>query len=148
MSDQDDRDRRRFGVTADQAAAREIGFPVPVTDAASAREVMDLLSQDPEEFAGRLGISTVLRVARQNVGISQVELAQRVGVTPAYIGNIERGREVPTNPETIVKLAAALDIDPDRIYAAIGRVPADLVEWLGGDIDAIKATRRAMDEVT
>lgn len=148
MTDQDNRDRRRYGITADEAAARGISFPVPVTDVASAREALGLLSEEPGEFASRLGISTVLRAARQDAGMSRAELARQANVTPAYIGNIERGREVPTNPETIAKLATALDVDPDRIYAAIGRVPADLAEWLSGDIDAIKATRRAMDEGT
>jgi transcriptional regulator with XRE-family HTH domain len=49
-----------------------------------------------------------LRDVRQRRGVTQQELAQRAGMSEAYISNMEHGLKVPSLT-TILRLAVALD---------------------------------------
>ena len=51
-----------------------------------------------------------LRVA-QDLGLR--ETATKVGISPAYLSRIERGKERPPRPEVIKELAKVLAADPD-----------------------------------
>jgi len=53
-----------------------------------------------------------LREARNRKGWTQVELATKSGVGQAVISLMETGRYTHPRFATVVKLAAALDIDP------------------------------------
>lgn len=53
-----------------------------------------------------------LRQARQRRGLTQEELEALSGVQQANISAIERGAVKDPNSSTVMKLAAALDIDP------------------------------------
>ena len=50
--------------------------------------------------AGRLNILSMdgleIKIARIRAGLKQKEVAERVGVSQAYICEIEHGREIPT----------------------------------------------------
>jgi transcriptional regulator with XRE-family HTH domain len=60
-----------------------------------------------------------LKHAREHLGISQVELANRAGISPGSIGNYEAGfREMPRN---ILKLATALGVNP--MWLQDGKLP-------------------------
>ena len=48
---------------------------------------------------------------RQTLGISQTELASRLGQKPSYVSNYETKRRTPTF-ENLSKIAAALNIEP------------------------------------
>lgn len=61
-----------------------------------------------------------LREWRQRRLLTQVELAERIGVSVGTINRIERGVHRP-RLSTIRRLAEALDLSPD-----------DLVDWEGG----------------
>ena len=52
-----------------------------------------------------------LRDLRLEVPLTQLELAQRAGVSKTTIVNIEAGRIAP-HPPTVRKLAEALGVDP------------------------------------
>ena len=52
-----------------------------------------------------------LRLLREAKGLNQRELADRMAVTAAAIGNWEQGTRRPQFPEEVVKLAAVLGID-------------------------------------
>lgn len=54
------------------------------------------------------------------------QLAQRVGIEPAYLSKIERGQQPPPGEETIQRLALALNEDPDVLLAMAGKVSRDL----------------------
>lgn len=56
------------------------------------------------------------------------QLAQRVGVEPAYLSKIERGQQPPPGEETIRRLAAELGEDVDVLLAMAGKVSSDLRE--------------------
>lgn len=57
------------------------------------------------------------------------QLARRVGVTPAFLSQVERGiaRSGPAE-ETLRLLAAELGVDADVLLALAGKVSADLQE--------------------
>ncbi len=57
------------------------------------------------------GLGSRLRQAREELGYSQAELAERAAVSPGLIGQIERG-EVQPSLLTLDNLAAALGVSP------------------------------------
>lgn len=61
-------------------------------------------------------LAGVLEKRRQEVGISQEELAKRAGISRTYLSDIERGlRNISIS--TLTKLAQAMDITASRILA-------------------------------
>ncbi len=71
------------------------------------------------------------RVARQaeDTRYSLNQVAERVGVTPAFLSQLERDlvRSGPSE-ETLRRLAAELDLDADLLLAMAGKVSSDLQE--------------------
>lgn len=67
-----------------------------------------------------------LRQLRLNKALSQRKLAKKVGIDFTYLSKIERGRMSPPSQETILKLAGALDADPDELLVLADRVPDDV----------------------
>ena len=68
-----------------------------------------------------------LRVA-QNLGLR--ETASRVGISPAYLSRIERGKEHPPRPEVIKDLARLLAADPDVLFRLSASTDPEIVEYL------------------
>ena len=66
------------------------------------------------------------RTARQ---MSLRDLGQKIGVTPAYIADIESDRRLPS-AELKHKLSAALDIPAEELEEADNRLSSDLQEWV------------------
>lgn len=59
------------------------------------------------------------------------KMAQRVGVTPSYLSQVERGlTQSPPSEETLVALADALGLDRDVVLALAGKVAGDLRETI------------------
>ncbi len=52
-----------------------------------------------------------LAALRKVVGISQSELARRVGLSPSYIHRLENGERRPTSRDVVLNFAQALDLD-------------------------------------
>lgn len=59
-------------------------------------------------------IGEKIRKRRQEIGLSQKELATKVGCTWQSISNVERGKECTT--ELLSKLADSLGLTLDLIY--------------------------------
>jgi transcriptional regulator with XRE-family HTH domain len=55
---------------------------------------------------------------RQILGISQARLAEKVGTSTHYIGQIELKNKFPT-PEMLERIAAALEIDSPELFSMI-----------------------------
>jgi HTH-type transcriptional regulator, competence development regulator len=68
------------------------------------------------------------RLRQQNRSYSLRQVAQRVGVEPAYLSKIERGDVNPPSEAMTVKLANELGEDPDLLLAMAGKVSGDLQE--------------------
>jgi transcriptional regulator with XRE-family HTH domain len=67
-------------------------------------------------FGARLGAR--LRAQREALGWTQAKLAERAGVSPNYIGVLERGLKLPTL-DTLVLLAKALDMSPAELLGDV-----------------------------
>jgi transcriptional regulator with XRE-family HTH domain len=57
-----------------------------------------------------------MRLLRQELGISQSELARRIGKTPGYICDMERGRRAP-NLSTLALIAEGLGLNPSVLIS-------------------------------
>ncbi|NDY55820.1 helix-turn-helix domain-containing protein [Desulfovibrio sulfodismutans] len=68
-----------------------------------------------------------LRVA-QDLGLR--ETATKVGISPAYLSRIERGKERPPRPEVIKALAKLLAADPDVLFRLSSSTDPEVVDYL------------------
>jgi HTH-type transcriptional regulator, competence development regulator len=64
--------------------------------------------------------------AERDLAFSLRQVAQRIGVEPAYLSKVERGLVPPPSEATIVRLAADLGEHPDTLLALAGKVSSDL----------------------
>lgn len=70
----------------------------------------------------------LLRQEDRRFSVRQV--AQRIGVEPAYLSKIERGDVAPPSEEKVRALALELGEDPDVLLAMAGKVSSDLLETI------------------
>lgn len=68
-----------------------------------------------------------LRVA-QDLGLR--ETATKVGISPAYLSRIERGKERPPRPEVTKELAKILAADPDVLFRLSSSTDPEVVDFL------------------
>ncbi len=69
-----------------------------------------------------------VKAKRTAAGYSIRAVASKIGKQNSYLSKVERGDKPPPSEETIVKLAAVLDEDPDILLALAGKVPTELRE--------------------
>jgi transcriptional regulator with XRE-family HTH domain len=65
-------------------------------------------------YNGDMAISSVIRDARERLGLSQSALASEAGVSAAQISRLESGERSDPSFETIVRLAGALHVSVDE----------------------------------
>ena len=80
-----------------------------------------------------MSFGTYLRTRRQalrenDARYSVRQVAQRVGIEPAYLSKVEREEVAPPSESTIRRLAAELAEDADLLLALGGKVSSDLQE--------------------
>ena len=70
---------------------------------------------------------------RKLMGISQRQVAFKVGIQPTYLSKIER-REFNAPSEQIIKaLSEVLKLDFCKLMALAGKIPQDVVDYLTED---------------
>jgi transcriptional regulator with XRE-family HTH domain len=79
------------------------------------------------------GFGSYLRRVREDKELedkrfSLRQVAQRIGVEPAYLSKVEREQVPPPSEATIVRLAEDLGEDKDVLLAMAGKVSSDLQE--------------------
>ncbi len=84
------------------------------------------------EEQGQRRLAEYVLAARGARRWSQVELAERAGVSSSLISNIEKGYKKRVTVATLRKLAAALAVDLREVLAAAGYTPV-----LAGEVPAI-----------
>ncbi len=67
-----------------------------------------------------------LRKLRQEKNVSIAQFARKVGISPTFLAPIERDVFPPPAEHKVVKIAKALDQDPDELLALAGRIGTDL----------------------
>lgn len=83
-----------------------------------------------------------LRTA-QDLGLR--ETATKVGISPAYLSRIERGKESPPRPEVIKELARVLAADPDVLYRLSSSTDPDVVGYLRDQREVLTLLRYLRD---
>lgn len=63
-----------------------------------------------------MGIGKQIKALRERAGITQEELAGRLGVTPSAVGNYERDISHPKE-EVLYRLFTALSCEPNELFA-------------------------------
>lgn len=66
-----------------------------------------------KELRRRLGLR--IREVRRARGLTQEELAERVGISPRYLSRVEVGQQNPSI-QTVAQLATALDIELSELF--------------------------------
>jgi transcriptional regulator with XRE-family HTH domain len=83
-----------------------------------------------------------LRVA-QDLGLR--ETASRIGISPAYLSRIERGKERPPRPEVVKALAKVLAADPDVLFRLSSSTDPEVVDFLHDQPEAMAFLRFLKD---
>ena len=60
-------------------------------------------------------VGTRIKLVRQGNGLTQDQLAERVGLSSKYISGIERGVENPTM-DNLIRLAKVLEVEPYDLF--------------------------------
>ncbi len=84
-----------------------------------------------------------LRELRRSKGVSQRNLAEKVGVDFSYISKLENDRHSPPAADTIVKICKALGVAPDELLASTGKIPTDIKDSLASSTSALEFVRQA-----
>ena len=56
--------------------------------------------------------------------------AERLGISPAYLSRVERGKERPPRPELMKRMAALLGGSPDLLFRLAESTDPDLAEYI------------------
>ncbi|GFK94767.1 putative diguanylate cyclase YdaM [Fundidesulfovibrio magnetotacticus] len=83
-----------------------------------------------------------LRNLRQQAGLTQVQLAERVGLSDRYLGRVERGMVSPSF-ECIERMAQALGVDPAELFLTAGQMLAH-APVMGSTLDDVLQERAAI----
>lgn len=70
----------------------------------------------------------LLRQKRIKKGFSLRKFAEKVGVSPTYLSQVEQGNVAPPTAERVRRMAELLGENADEWIALAGRVPEDLSE--------------------
>jgi len=84
-----------------------------------------------------------LRELRHSKGISQRDLAKRVGVDFSYISKVENDRLPPPAADTIIKICDTLSAPPDELLALTGKMPKEIKETISAKPSALQFIRQA-----
>jgi len=85
----------------------------------------------------------LLREKRQAAGVNQRELASKIKVDFSYISKLENDRLSPPAAETIVAICEVLDIAPEELLSAAGKIPSDVQKTIGESQAAQQFLREA-----
>ena len=73
--------------------------------------------------------------------------ANHLGISPAYLSRIERGRERPPKPELVKRIATLLGGDPDLLFRLAESTDPDLADYihLTPNVSEFLRTAKAME---
>jgi transcriptional regulator with XRE-family HTH domain len=89
----------------------------------------------------RESLAKNIKEKRQELGITQSELAERAGISTNFIAMIETKKKFPA-PETLERIAAALQIETHRLFSADPSLEAAferLYQTVAHDIEQVVA---------
>jgi transcriptional regulator with XRE-family HTH domain len=80
---------------------------------------------------------TLLRSLREEAGMKQKEVAERVGIDPSVLSRVESGQYPPPSRRIVQELGAALNLSPeksDRLLEIAGHKPESILDIAGIDV--------------
>lgn len=85
----------------------------------------------PRHYSARqTPLGKLLKEARIKMGISQAQLADRIGVSRPFLSQLETGKYFQPSPATLQSIAAELHLSVDDLHAFTGyTMPSDLPEY-------------------
>ena len=92
--------------------------------------------------------SDLIRKRLKEMHYSSYWLAKEIGRSKSFMNSVTRGDKMLTAHDTIVQVATALQISPDDLYIAAGRIPPDIVDAIvryPQFIPVIRANREKLD---
>lgn len=90
-----------------------------------------------------MSFGPIIRQRRQDLNISLNDMADRLGISPAYWSRIERDREKPPRDELIEKAAAVLGLRLDELFVSAARLPPDMLRDLPRVVGLYRRMRAA-----
>jgi transcriptional regulator with XRE-family HTH domain len=75
----------------------------------------------------------IVRSARLHQGLSLEEVAGRAGTSASHLSRLERGKRMALSRDLLDRIAATLDVDPVRLFAAVGLLPPAIERELADD---------------
>ena len=89
--------------------------------------------------------ASAIRDRREQIGLSQTDLAKKMSVSKSLLSHIEAGKRLPTE-EQIELLAEALGLPPDLLVLGSGRLPDDVREAFSVNAaEAVAAVRQRIE---
>ena len=85
-----------------------------------------------------------LRELRKAKVMTQMDLANEVGINFTYLSKLETGVVPPPREKTIIALATVLDADLDELFGLAKKMPSDLRKQV--DTEMIRMLRSFKDE--
>lgn len=86
----------------------------------------------------------LLREYRRSAGMTQRQLAVRVGVDFTYVSKLENGRLPAPSASTTSALCRAMGVPPDRLMALAGKLPSDVEQEIAVSPSAQEFFREAL----
>ena len=83
-----------------------------------------------KRHAGTETVGSVIKKARMGNGVGLRDLAEKIGVTPGYLSQVEHGTGSPPTEKTISAIADALGQESKNLLAAAGHLAPDFVALL------------------
>ena len=89
-----------------------------------------------------------LQLLRRKKGLTQKDVALRVGIEPTYLSKVENDQEgnFTLSEESLTKLASVLGADSDEVLARAGKIPSDVRRMIVRDFSLIKEIRLRVSE--
>ncbi len=94
-------------------------------------------SRPSEERFGRR-----IQRLRRDRGLTQRKVAAELGIDFTYLSKLENDRGEPPGEETVRKLAAILETDPEELLALAGKIPSELRLRAQQDVEFARFLRR------
>ncbi len=71
-----------------------------------------------------------IREMREAQGMGLRTAAESLGISPAYLSRVERGKERPPRPDLVKRMATLLGGDPDLLFRLAESTDPDLAEYI------------------
>jgi transcriptional regulator with XRE-family HTH domain len=90
-------------------------------------------------------LSTLVKAGRCRARVNLRELAGSVGVSASFLSRIERGEHVRISDRTLLRLAEALDLQPDDVYQCARRLPPDVAKFVIENLGIVRKTMQRLE---